>query len=135
MPLKIYPMPDERILIIEMYTPADPMKDGMAELQAVNEFKQKAGGHIVRILDFTHAEVKFADMIQGMASEKGLPGGINDPDVSTVFVALGDIAQLGVEALREQDQYGDIRNVVGLFQTRDEALAASRAEIAKWPKK
>lgn len=135
MPLKIHPMPDEAILIIEMFTPADPVKDGIAQLQAAVDFKQKVGGHIIKILDFTHAEVKFSDMMQGMASEKGLPGGINDPDLSTIFVIQGDIPQLGVEALKEQDQYGEVRNVIGHFQTRDEALVAARAEMAKRQKK
>jgi hypothetical protein len=135
MPLTTDFIPDEPILIIEMFTPADPIKDGIAQLQAAVDFKKKVGGRIVKVLDFTHAEVKFSDMIQAMAAEKGQPGGVNDPDISTVFVALGDMAQIGVEALKEQDQYGDIRNVIGLFQTREEALAAGRAEIAKWPKK
>lgn len=135
MPLKIQSLPDEPILIIEMFTPADPFKDGEAELKATIDFKKKIGGHVFRVLDFTHAEIKFGDMMQGMAAEKGKEGGINDPDVSTVFVAQGDMAQLGVEALREQKQYGDFRNVIGLFPTRDAAIAAIHAEMVKEPKK
>ena len=132
MPVNIERLVDERIIIFRMYVQADPDEDQKTLLKAVIEFKHEVGGHICRIMDFSEVQVGFSDMMLGMASEKEKEGGVNDPDVSTVFIATTELAQFGVKAFQEQTQYGSFRNIVALVSSREEAMTAARAEIAKW---
>jgi hypothetical protein len=64
-----------------------------------------------------------------MAADKG-PGGIDDPDVTTIFIGTHAMVKLGVNAFKEQKRYGAV-NPIEFVTSVDEALALIHARIAE----
>lgn len=119
-------LPGEPIIVITVYPPLKVTDDAVGSFQHVVEFKRKTGGHVWRIIDFSRINMTFSEAVIGMASERDIEGGINDPDVSTIYVSSANIVKMGVKAFQEQAQYGKT-NLIGLFGSLDEALNHLRA--------
>lgn len=109
-------------LVVTALPPPQFPDDVINLAQEVVEFKKVAGGHVYRILDFTRLPMSFSDLVMGMGADRNAEGGINDPDVSTIFVGSGEWVEFGVKAFREQAQYGQT-NVKHICTSVDEALA------------
>jgi len=73
--------------------------------------------------------VKFSDLVMAMASDMNPDGGINDPDVSTIYIGSGELLSFGAKAFQEQKQYGPT-NIKALVATLDDAIAFARTDIA-----
>jgi hypothetical protein len=113
----------ENSTIVVTAIPPPQFPDDVIKLaQEVVNFKKEAGGHVYRILDFTRLPMSFSDLIMGMGADRNAEGGINDPEVSTIFVGSGEWVEFGVKAFREQAQYGQT-NVKHICASVDEALA------------
>lgn len=130
MAIEITEMPGEPIVLLAAKMPYEPDQDMEASLQAVRDFKKKIGGHIYRVVDLTHFELTFSQAMQSMAVERNVEGGINDDDVTTVYVGSGEWVEFGVKAFLEQAQYGKT-NILKLCKTVEEGLAAAREDLAK----
>lgn len=130
MTLKIEELPDEAIIVCTINLPHVPAEDVRDTLQATASFKEKLGKKVYRIVDLSLFELSFSEAVMGMGAEKDAPGGINDPDVSTIYVGSGEWVTFGVKAFQEQEQYGET-HILAICNTVDEALSAARADIAK----
>lgn len=130
MTIELTEMPEEPILKIVVQHPFDSEKDLSDTLDAVAAFQRKMGSHVYRIVDLTNFNLTFPELMGAMAFDRNKDGGINDPQVSTIYVGSGEWVEFGVTALKEQDQYGDT-NVIGLCGSVDEALAVAREDLAK----
>lgn len=120
--------PGEPIIYFAILPPLE-MEDNEKILAETNAFKKEAGGHVYRIVDVTGAQMTFDQMINAMSAERNREGGPNDPLVTLIFVGSGELAEFGVKAMREQQQYGKVS--VQMFSSLDAALAEARAMIAK----
>lgn len=129
MSVELKELPNEPILVVLTHPPLR-IEDGPIASQAVVVFKKKLGGHVWRVIDFSELDMTFSDAMLGMATEQGVEGGINDMDVSTIYIGSSEIVKFGVKAFQEQEQYGKT-NVIGLFETVDEGIAFARADIKK----
>lgn len=123
-------LPDEHIIGIAILPPTENPKDGIALAEEVIKFKREVGGHIYRILDFTKLPMSFTELMMGMSADMNPEGGINDPNISTIFIGSGEWVEFGVKAFKEQVQYGQT-NVKHLCTSLDEALAFARADREK----
>jgi hypothetical protein len=126
--MQIHRLKDEPIIV---YEPTEDTRKTFDEIQQVlaeaEALKQEMQCRVYRIVDLTNVNLDFSSMMMGMAAETS-QAGYRDPDIVTILVASGDLAEFGTKALREQEQYG--KADVKLFSTKDEALAFARAEIA-----
>jgi hypothetical protein len=129
MSIDIKRMPEDRAILIVMLPPPVIPKDTVDLQQAVSGFKKEIGGHVYRIVDLTKMPVKFSDLVMAMASDMNPDGGINDPDVSTIYIGSGELLSFGAKAFQEQKQYGPT-NIKALVATLDEALAFARTDTA-----
>jgi hypothetical protein len=127
MSIAITRLSDDKTILIAVFPPPRIPDDVTNLAQEVVNFKKAVGGHIYRVLDFTKLPMSFSDLVMGMGSDRNAEGGINDPDVSTVFVGSGEWVEFGVKAFREQAQYGQT-NVKHICASVDEALAFVRAD-------
>lgn len=108
-------------ILIGLCSPPLSAEDALANMAAAVELKkQYPGNKIYRVTDFSQG-IDFSGMMICMATEKDREGGANDPDIETYFVGSSELVALGVQALKEQEQYGTPPNV-HLFTSRDEAL-------------
>jgi hypothetical protein len=120
-------LPEDYTILVTIIPPPKFPDDVINLSQEVVSFKKAVGGHIYRILDFTKLPMTFSDLVMGMGSDRNTEGGINDPDVSTIFIGSGEWVEFGVKAFREQAQYGET-NVKHVCISVDEALAFVRAD-------
>ena len=98
--------------------------------EEVARFKKAQGSRMVfRIIDFTTAKIDFSTIALGMAADRG-EGGIDDPDVTTVFVGTGQMVEMGVTAFKEQKRYGAV-NPIELVTSVETALTLVRSKLAK----
>ncbi len=125
-------LPGEPILIVSIVPPLKSPDDVQASIQASAEFKKAQGGHVYRILDFKSLgqDLPFSALVNGMAQGLKTDGGVNDPDVSTIYVGSTEWVVFGVKALQNQAQYGPT-NVLTLCESVDEAIAAARADMKR----
>jgi hypothetical protein len=125
-------LPDEPIIIVSVLNPIKIPDDVIASVQASAKFKQTEGRHIYRILDFTSLgqDLPFSTLVNGMVFELKADGGINDMDVSTIYVGSTEWVLFGARAFREQAQYGPT-NVMHICGSVDEGIAIARADIEK----
>jgi hypothetical protein len=121
-------MTGEPIMVV-LYAAALEFDDAAKVRQEVVKFKQAQGGHVYRVLDFSKTQLTFDIMVSAMAEERNQPGGVGDPDVTTVFVGTAELVAFGVKAMKEQKQYGQAK--VELFTSVDEAVAFARSKIAE----
>ncbi|NLX09244.1 MAG: hypothetical protein GXY36_06275 [Chloroflexi bacterium] len=128
--LEIKELPGEPIIVFHVRLPHVPQDDVSETLKTTAEFKQKMGGHIYRIVDLSLFNLSFSDAMLGMAAERGAEGGVNDMEMSTIFVGSGEMVKFGAKAFQEQKQYGET-NVVFVCSTVEEGIAFARAELAK----
>lgn len=126
---QIEQIPGHPIVVVHFTGWIDPIAEVAPMLEKVVGFKRQVKGHVYRILDFSQAELDFGEMVQGMGSEINREGGSNDPDVTTLFVVSDEIHKLGVQSIKEQDQYG--KAPVQFFTSCDEAIEHAKAEAAK----
>ncbi len=127
MSIDIRQMPDEHAVVVAMIPPPIFPKDTTDMHQAVASFRKEVGGHVYRIVDLTKMPVKFSDLVMAMASDMNPDGGINDPNVTTVYIGSGELIAIGAKAFQEQKQYGQT-NIKAVVGTLDEALAFVRTD-------
>lgn len=135
MPVKYEKLPDEPITIITVTGKVDegmllPGPDDMDH--EILEIVEETPGKDYLIIDISAVKMAFSELIMVLAdarSEVKEMGGkaFIDENMMYLFVGSGDMADLAVEALK-QDQYGNIEAL--LFPTVDEALAYARQQIA-----
>jgi hypothetical protein len=130
MTVEIKELPGEPIIVFYVRLPHTPEDDVRNSLEATAGFKKKIGGSVYRVVDLSAFNLSFSEAMMGMAAERGAEGGVNDPEVSTVYVGSSEMVKFGAKAFREQAQYGKT-NVVFVCSTVDEGIAFARAEIAK----
>ncbi|MBN2303183.1 MAG: hypothetical protein JXQ72_01820 [Anaerolineae bacterium] len=130
MTIELQELPGEPIITVAVRMPHDPQADVVLSLQAVSDFKKKRDGHVYRVVDLSLFDLSFSEAMVAMGVEVGKDGGINDPDVSTVYVGSGEWVQFGVKAFREQEQYGTV-NILHLCETIEEGIAFARSDIEK----
>lgn len=128
--MEVNELPDEHIIVFNMFS-AKGSDDVQKVLKQVADFKHKVGGHVYRIIDFTQvaSSIAFSDLVQAMALEMNVEGGINDGEVSTIYVGSNEWIQFGAKAFQTQAQYGKT-NVIHICGSTDEALAFARKTIA-----
>ncbi|HEX3049029.1 MAG TPA: hypothetical protein VHP83_00120 [Aggregatilineaceae bacterium] len=127
MGLRIEELTPEPIIII---TGLDPVSrdDPLAVLAAVSRFKRLVSRHIYRIIDLTYLTFDFDYVIYGMVKDTG-EGGIDDPNVTTIYVGTHELVQYGVDLFKKENaRFGDTHSIF-LFSSREEALAYARGEI------
>lgn len=129
MALQISRLTDLPVIIFDYTGSINPEKDIDTTLQEVVAFKKERGGGVYRVIDLTKMQLNFSDMMVAMAVERGRDGGANDPDVTTVFAATGDLYSMGVESLRGQEQYGKV--MVHMFPTREAAMDFVKSDFKK----
>ncbi len=124
-------LPNEPIIIFKMMPPPKMPDDVVAVHSNTAKLKHETGLHVYRITDFTPYgdSLPFSSMVQGMAEELHVEGGINDMEVSSIYIVSGKIASLGVDAFRNQPQYGKT-NILQVCANVDEAIGYARADIA-----
>ena len=127
MSTEVKQMPDEHAILVTLIPPPIIPKDTIDLHQAVSSFKKQIGGHVYRIVDLTKLPVTFSDLVIAMASDMNSDGGVNDSDVTTVYIGSGELLAFGAKAFQEQKQYGTT-NVKAVVATLDEALAFIRAD-------
>ena len=126
MPISTDKRPQNATIIFTVIDPLTIPDDQIQQLQETVQFKQAVGKHIYRIMDFSTAQIDFGMLVAGMANERGVPGGSNDPEVTTYFVGSDSMVQLGVKALQDYEHlYG--KTDVRLATSVDEALADIQA--------
>lgn len=130
MTIEIKELPGEPIIVFYVRLPHTPEDDVRNSLGATAGFKKKIGGSVYRVVDLSAFNLTFSEAMMGMAAERGAEGGINDADVSTIYVGSSEMVKFGAKAFQEQVQYGKT-NVVFVCSTVDEGIAYARAEIAK----
>jgi hypothetical protein len=120
------------IIVITIIPPPVVPDDVLSVAKYVTEFKREVKTHVYRILDFSvfGDDFTFTDLVQGMAAERGLEGGINDMEVSSIYVGSSQWVVFGADAFQKQSQYGQT-NVVHIAATVDEAIEYARAEVEK----
>jgi len=125
--LRIEELTPEPIIII---TGLDPVSrdDPLMVLEAVSRFKRLVNRHIYRIIDLTYQTFDFDYLIYGMIKDKG-EGGIDDPNVTTIYVGTQDLVQDGVELFKTASARFADTYAIFLFPTREESLAYVRAEL------
>jgi hypothetical protein len=128
MTVEVKEVPNEPIILFSVVLPHTPEDDVRAATQGTTEFKKKWGGHVYRVVDLSHFELNFSQAMMGMAAERGLEGGVNDLEISTIYIGSGEWVTFGVKAFQEQAQYGQT-NVIHICSTVDEGLAFARAHI------
>ncbi|MBI5958113.1 MAG: hypothetical protein HY866_05225 [Chloroflexi bacterium] len=111
----------ERIVIITISAPIQFPTDVEIPLSSSVDFKGKAGTPTCRIMDFSHSNLQFSEMVYGLGGELGKPGGFWDQDVFHVLIGTNEWVKFGVDAMLEQEQYKGA-NIKGLVATREEAL-------------
>ncbi len=117
---------DAPIVVVTYLDPIAVPGDADDALAAGTELKNRTGGKICRILDFSQVNLNFGDMVVGMSYERGKAGGVYDEDVYNIFVGTDEWVKLGVESLGSQEQYKGAQ-VNGLFTSEAEAIEAARA--------
>ncbi len=127
MPVEITHRSDLPVLIFTVVSHIKPPEDQELILKTVSDFKQKTGGHVYRVIDITGIKLDFGMMVASMGAERGQPGGADDPDVTTIFVATDEIAKIGAKSLREQPQYG--QGDVRMASSVEEALDIVRQDV------
>ncbi len=125
-------LPNEPIIVVSIMNPIEVPEDVLSSVQASAKFKHEQGGHIYRILDFTLLghDLPFSTLVQGMSFELKADGGINDVDVSTIYIGSTEWVLFGAAAFKNQPQYGQT-NVIHICGTVDEGIAFARADIEK----
>ena len=118
---------DPIILVIHTGTAQPDM--AISSRAEVAKFQKAQGRMVHRILDFTGCKVDFSGLVLSMASDQG-PGGIDDPNVTTIFVGTTQMVDLGANAFKEQKRYGAV-NPVELFTSVDAAVDFARSKVAK----
>ena len=126
-------LPDEPIIVITFRNPSNPTQDYGPLLDQVAKLCEGLEGPIYRITDLRQVNFSFSDMVVAIAEEfkSGKPGSAADPRIRTVLAASGELVKLAAESVK-QEQYG-ARNDTPMFTSLDEAIAYSRAELAKKP--
>jgi hypothetical protein len=125
MPVTFENVPSVPVLIVTGKAPLEEEDAKQTMQQVIALKKQFPGKKIYRLMDFT-AGIDFSGMIMCMAAERGQEGGANDPDVMSFFVGSHALVELGVQALKDQPQYG--QPTVFLFTSYDEAYNRVMAE-------
>lgn len=131
MPAFAEKLPNEPIIILAVSDPSDKLADEMkAAYVDIARWAVEIDGPYIRITDATGLNITFGEFVKVLsaASTSG-PGSASDPNATTLLVATDDLVKFAAEALA-QEQYGNLN--IGLFESRDDALAHARAEIARW---
>lgn len=121
--------PDERMILCTLGLPHSPQQDVSETLEYVAQYKKKVGVPVYRVVDMTQFPLTFSEAMMGMGAELNHEGGVNDPDVRTVYVGTGEWVQFGVKAFNEQAQYGKTY-ILDICSSVEEGLASARADIA-----
>jgi len=130
MTVEVKELPGEPIIVFHASLPHNPEDDIRIGLQGTVDFKKKMGAHVYRVIDLSKFNLTFSEAMMGMAAERNSEGGVNDPEVSTIYVGSGEWVTFGVKAFQEQAQYGKT-NVIHVCSTVDEGIAFARADIEK----
>ena len=131
MSIKVEKIPDIRTIYYILSEPVRVPGDAVISMTETAAFKKELGaGKVYRILDFTGIDLKFGDMMVGLAMERTHEGGAYDPEVVTIYVGDHDLVRLGVEALTKQEQFAG-SNVLNLVENREEALKLVREHLAE----
>jgi hypothetical protein len=130
MPIAIEKRPDDAAIIFVALPPIILPDDQIAQLNEVVLFKQEMGRHVYRILDLRGILMDFDDLLSGMEYERGVPGGANDPDVTTYFIGTTALVQFGVKTLQDYPHlYG--KTDVHLVASLEEAIAEVQVRLAQ----
>jgi hypothetical protein len=130
MTIIIKELENEPIIIIDLKLPHEPEVDVKASQEAATAFKKKRNQHIYRIIDMSFFNLSFTEAMMGMAADMNAEGGVNDKDISTIYVGSSDMVKMGATAVQQQSQYG-ATNVVCICSTVDEGIAFARADLQK----
>jgi hypothetical protein len=130
MSIQVKPLDNEPIIVMHIMPPSEIPGDVLGTIKACADFKRAKGGHVYKILDFTTLgeDLPFANLVNGMVFETKVEGGINDMDVSTIYVGSTEWVLFGAAAFKNQKQYGET-NVVHICGTVEEAITFARNDI------
>jgi hypothetical protein len=120
----------KRTVIVTISAPISFPAEVDIPLSAGRSVKQKLGSPVCRILDFTHSQLQFSDMVNGLSGELGKPGGFWDHGVFSIVIGTNEWVKFGIESVLEQEQYRGA-NIKGLVATREEALAIATSLVGR----
>lgn len=119
---------EQRTVVITISAPLNFPDDVEVPLNAGVALKKKVGAPICRILDFTHSNLQFSDIVNGLGLELGKPGGFWDQDVYSIVIGTNEWVKFGIESVQEQEQYRGA-NIKGLVASREEAFEIAQSLI------
>lgn len=127
MPVAVEQIPNQPIIVVTVTEPFDPFKEMPVSTRQFQELTASIQGTIYRIVNVTRLKMLFNDLVNVLAADTRGGAGA-DPRVRTVIVGSGEMVELGVKAMKQQ-QYG--AKETPMFASMDEALAYVNAELAK----
>lgn len=122
--------PEARAIVVIFKDPLHPADDPPKVKQSVVDFEHEMNGPICRILDFNQCTLDFGVIVQGLGHDLDGEGGFKDPNITTYFVSTNPLTKLGVESIKQQNQYGNV-TAVELFETREAAIESAKKKTGR----
>ena len=127
MPHTIQQVGDEAIIVIEILYPFEPNEELPRIHQKLNEMAKSLPHPIYRIIDLNDSKLDFPTAVAAMAQDISKDAGsASDTRFKLIFVGSGDIPELVIEGL-SQEQYGGLQP--RLFAARKTAITHAREQL------
>ncbi len=113
---------DEPIILCTIYEPVDMSVDPQKNRDLSNAIARKFTSPVYRIIDFTHFELTFEQLVAGLSEDTRF----SESNVVMLVVGKDELVQFQVDAMA-QEQYGG--REAHYFTSVDDALAFARQHI------
>lgn len=123
MTIVVEQLDNEPIIVATIFEPVDMAVDPQKNRDLCNEIARKYKGKVYRIIDFTHFELTFSQMVMGLAEDIRL----SERNIVPLVVGNTNLVRLQAEAMK-QEQYGGFEAKV--FTHVDAAIAYAREQLA-----
>src|SRR5512140_3442202 len=121
MPANIQRLAGQPIIVTTVTDPFDVYKELPLAEKRFREMADTIEGTVYRVIDISQWNIKFTDLVQGLAFDTREDGGLSrNARVHTVIVGSSLMARIGAEAAKQR-QYGEVDQPI--FGSMDEALA------------
>jgi hypothetical protein len=130
MSIKVTKIPQDAIIVCSIVPPVKLPGDVLDCLKETVQFKKEVNKHVYRIVSFIELgqDLPFGELVQGMGIEIKAEGGINDMEISSIYVGSTEWVVFGADAYRNQSQYGEV-NVIHICSSVDEAIEVARKHM------
>ncbi len=123
MTIVVEQLDNDPIIVATIFEPVDMAVDPQKNRELCNEIARKYEGKVYRIIDFTHFELTFSQMVMGLAEDIRL----SERNIVPLIVGNTNLVRLQAEAMK-QEQYGGFEAKV--FTSVDAAIAYAREQLA-----